>query len=590
MNLFALFFDNPLIIKHVRARLRRGVLGSICLVVVIVSLIIVLGAFVASASQPDFSAPRFGPRQAEMEAFAEMHRRMPFLTAFGLLLGFQGIVLLLMGTLALGASVSVAHEKGILDFHRISPQSPASMALGFLLGGPIREWLLFFLILPFALFMSFFAQVPPVGYAQIVLTQITTALFFHMMTLVLGLSRVKARTTSSAAVVLVIAVHWIGSGIMWTGSWFPILLTSVPATMQAMLTPMEFLRIPQPAPFFGVPLPLLVLTLLYQLPLMMFLFLMAVRKMRADRLHVFSKPLAVSFMLVTALLTVGSIWSAPRVPALLVLLNVLTYISLFLASNITPSWSDFVNGLRRAAKLGQTRRPPWTDEAANPPAVALLAGILLLCGVAGWWLDVHRLDRFPELLNLPVQPWARSSVPYPVAPSKPFLPLAVAVGWLVAFGCATQYYQLVYGKGGAIAFRLFAFLVWGLPLLLCVLAGMAQSREAATILLALSPPSGLVLTCLPDETFWGTLDAGQYLAAIAAVTTAAIFAALLWGALQRAAAAAARLQDAPIRVTVEPLGRLSPARGPLLVVPEVVDVPPARPVGPPDGIRTGDAP
>jgi hypothetical protein len=360
--------------------------------------------------------------------------------------------------------------------------------------------------------------------------------------------------------------------------------------MEAVLLPRSYAYMPWPSPFFGVPLPLLALTLLYQLPLMGFLFVMAVRKMRADRLHVFSKPLAVGFLLVTGFLSVGSLWSAPRVAVLMALLNVTTYVALFLGGNITPSWGEFVTGLRRAAKLGQTRRPPWTDEAANPPTVALLAGIVLLCGAAGWWLDATRLDRFPNLGNMR-DPRGRLILdgPLEVIPSKPFLALAVAAGWVVAFGCAVQYYQLIYGKGGTVAFRFFVFLAWGLPLLLSVLAGLARSPEVVSFLLALSPPSALVLTCLPDASFWPGQAFSQYLAAVVAVATAAIFAALLSSALQRAAQAALRLQDAAVHVTLEPLARVAPAQGPLLPSSDA-DVPLPRATVSPDAIRPRETP
>ena len=94
MNLFALFFDNPLITKHVRSRLRRGVLMPICVVVVLLSLLIFFGAFLASANRPTTSTNRFGPPGVDPVAWEAQQRRAPFVASFGLLLGF--------GLLALG--------------------------------------------------------------------------------------------------------------------------------------------------------------------------------------------------------------------------------------------------------------------------------------------------------------------------------------------------------------------------------------------------------------------------------------------------------------------------------------------------------
>ena len=39
---------------------------------------------------------------------------------------------------------------GILDFHRVSPLTPAELTLGFFFGAPIREYVLFACTLPFA--------------------------------------------------------------------------------------------------------------------------------------------------------------------------------------------------------------------------------------------------------------------------------------------------------------------------------------------------------------------------------------------------------------------------------------------------------
>src|SRR5262249_52750029 len=115
-----------------------------------------------------------------------------------------------------------------------------------------------------------------------------------------------------------------------------------------------------------------------------------------------------------------------------------------------------------------------------------------------------RFERFPIVIPQG-QPWggAPVAVPYYDSPVRPVLALIEAVCWVLSFGLALQYYHLIYGKGGLIAFRLFCFLAWGLPMLLCILAGIAQSQLMARFLLALSPPSALVLTTLPDTAFWG---------------------------------------------------------------------------------------
>ena len=77
-----------------------------------------------------------------------------------------------------GAKVS-----GILDFHRVSPLTPAELTLGFFFGAPIREYVLFACTLPFvALFLAF--GVPSVhGFIQLSILMVAIAWVFHGLAL-----------------------------------------------------------------------------------------------------------------------------------------------------------------------------------------------------------------------------------------------------------------------------------------------------------------------------------------------------------------------------------------------------------------------
>ena len=64
------------------------------------------------------------------------------------LLALQAVILVVMGASQVGSSVGAARASGILDFHRVSPLTPAELTLGFFFGAPVREYVLFACTLP----------------------------------------------------------------------------------------------------------------------------------------------------------------------------------------------------------------------------------------------------------------------------------------------------------------------------------------------------------------------------------------------------------------------------------------------------------
>src|SRR5208337_4987806 len=110
------WLDNPIFVKHFRSRLRRQPLISSIVITVVLCLCIAWGGY-------------------QLGAFLSGR-------AFGTLLGLQSLILAIMGAAQVGTSVTSARASGILDFHRVSPLTPAELTLGFFFGAPIREYLL----------------------------------------------------------------------------------------------------------------------------------------------------------------------------------------------------------------------------------------------------------------------------------------------------------------------------------------------------------------------------------------------------------------------------------------------------------------
>jgi hypothetical protein len=534
MSSWNILLDNPLITKHLRSRLRPAAFYPLLVVVALLCLVIVGGATFAELNY-QYSQIMGGPRPAGRAAMPA-----PFLIATVLLTVLQGIALLLGGTSEAASAVANAKEKGILDFHRISPQPLSWLALGFLLGAPIREYLLALAVTPFLLVSALLCKVGFVGFLLILLVQTSTALVCHSMGMVIGLSAKKARGSAAWAVSVVLGVYYLGSGMAGGGVWVPVLFTSGPVLLELFAPEAQ---LPSPPAFFGIDLPLWLMTLLYQVPLVLFFFLASMRKLRADSARVFSKPLAVGFLLGVTVLTLGSIWEARLPFKEAVTLYVVAGVALALSGSVAPFQSEYLNGLRRAAKHGQERLPPWSEGAANPVVLGWLCVIVLLAGTAGWWLDTRTWA--------PRTTWSPFTQPEPA--SQPWLPILTALAWVVSFGCGAQYFNLRFGKRGTAYFRLYLFLTWAMPLLVSMVALVARSDPAFFLLFSLSPLTGLGITCLSVRATLPSagmglgadlLTLGQMLAAALNVVLAVLFSWLLVSLLRDAARALHRIKVA----------------------------------------------
>ena len=46
--------------------------------------------------------------------------------------------------------MTAEEDEGVMDYQRLVPMSPISKVIGYLLGLPVREWILFLVTLPFS--------------------------------------------------------------------------------------------------------------------------------------------------------------------------------------------------------------------------------------------------------------------------------------------------------------------------------------------------------------------------------------------------------------------------------------------------------
>jgi hypothetical protein len=468
------WLDNPIFLKHVRSRLRRQPLFSAMVITLVLCFCVVWGGFALNG----------------------------FISggAFGTLLALQVIVLAIIGATQVGTSVGAARASGILDFHRVSPLTSTELALGFFFGAPVREYLLFAVTLPFSILCVAIGTPDFRGFLQVMILLLFSSWLIHGFSLINGL--VLKKQAGSRGVVGLVLFLGLMSSSFWpmfgnVANW----LDSDPR-----LT------------FFGISLPWLAVILLYQLPVLYFVFLASRRKFESERLHPFSKPQAIAAMAVLGVLIVGGTWNLPDLePLAIVVLYVLVLVGIVLAAMVTPTQAEYYKGLWRAHKQGASRLSLWDDLSLNRPFLVVVCGIVLVAAT----IASARIRGTSSGL---------------VSPVRDAYPLAIANGVLILayHGLALQFFQLRFGRRGVNYLSLFLFLVWVLPLIAGTIYTLANIRPDSKpqVIFALSPIAGLGLTAAVTAEASASSD---YMAVAGAAITPSLLFAFVFNGLVTAA-------------------------------------------------------
>lgn len=338
-------FDNPIIVKHLRSRLRRTKV-----VPEAIAIICLCGAltWIALANAAG---------RAEANGFFAGSAMSSTLWVL------MAIVLVLLGAEQVGTAVSIARESGILDFHRISPIAPASVTAGFFLGAPIREYCYAAIILPFLAITAAVAQMPAVKFLDLLATLLVVTWMLHASQLLAALvsrrPRASARSITLLMVVAAIAAGSAGNG--WLASL-------------------------ESATFFGVPLPRSAFLALHAGAATLFLLVAATRLIRDQRAPLLSKWQALSCMATVATLAVGCLWNAEPRPALASLLPVVVIAGIVLCLPIAVTTGEFLKGIRRARREGRSGSPILADASTSGWTVV---GLCIIAATAATLLQVR---------------------------------------------------------------------------------------------------------------------------------------------------------------------------------------------------------
>lgn len=438
----SILLDNPIIIKQSRVRLKRSsILTWLVFVGLICSLLIWMEFEITGSQRFDRAA--------------------------GYIFGGMIFMMLIIGTQALSMVVNATRASGMIDFHRLSPQSPLSLFLGFFLGGPIREYVV-------AAFASLFMILALVLYGTPVWgVLLLLALFSIWVANLYGLAIVSVMLARNPNPNAPKGAAWgIFAGVSMLG---PILSSTMSVNRLASE--------PGMLQFWGIEFNAILLFSLFGLVPMAFLLIAGINRLRDDNGPSLSKKqstLAFGFSIFFGL---GLIFKPnyPNVSNMQISLELSTLAlwvlsGMILIATATPERVAYVNGLRRSLRLG-LRRPGLLDNCSLNRFTLAAYGVILSAGL--FFSNLFRNESFSSEKSL-----QSASA-------------ATAILFLVQFGLALQYFRLRLGRNANGAMIGWAIIAWILPFAMGIavnLTGSGQDVEnIGLLIMSISPVPGVVL-------------------------------------------------------------------------------------------------
>ncbi|MEM9108628.1 MAG: hypothetical protein AAGC72_01240 [Planctomycetota bacterium] len=398
-----MLWDNPLIVRGVRTRLRLPQLVSWFVVTVVGSTFFYM-FFAGNLQQISFisggATRTISPQEAARDAIPA-------------LLIMQGLILMVLGTGAVAGGMARERTYRLLDYQRLTPMTPGAKIVGLLIGMPIREYFMFAVSLPFVFYAAYRGGMPLGVLVQFYLVFIASAIVYHMTGLAAGMIVDKPWQAGTLAQGLVVVLYIALPHISNFGFTFFEHLTARPVfygmvdqylipdgiegAVQGMLQDPRY----EVVPFFGMMLPPVLFSLAVQGFAILTLYVMVHRKWRNEKRLSFSKTYALFFFAAIQIFLVGSVLpfiqndslfaqlvevyiqqddvGKPFQTFIFAMLLVTLLVSgsaalltLFLS---TPNWFQSLEGYRRVIRRGR-RVLRWDDAAASGLSVAL--GCLLM--------------------------------------------------------------------------------------------------------------------------------------------------------------------------------------------------------------------
>ena len=403
----------------------------------------------------------------------------------------QAFILLFIGTGTVAGNFAEEKESGLIDYHRMTPMSPAAKIIGFLLGLPCREYLMAIVTLPFTLITVFGGKLPLPKVLLVYAILLCLALTYHLTAMASGMLAKKPRMASWFSRILVILLYTflpvishIGLSVFGYVTFLPTLygLFQVELKGSFMFQGNDQVEFFEVVPFYFWQLPPVLFTFLI-LGLMMSVFaFMLLRKWQKDTYHPFTKRFAIGVFAVIQILVLGSLipillgeqrsdmmnWMGPRETfGMVQFLHLLISlgISILLIHLITPTRHTLQNGLRRARKHQLSKLPFNWDSASSFPTCGAFIGMGIVAYLVLQFIAQTKMNLDRENFSV----------------LRTFLPL-------VLFSAMVLYLQAsrtIWAKAG---FFGFLALFWLVPLLCGMTLSAFDGNEEPLIYLGIPNP------------------------------------------------------------------------------------------------------
>lgn len=469
--------DNPILIGQARRRLRRRQVVPALMIPALLGLCGVLFAAQEGQRHPH-------------EAWAGL--------GYAALL-YMGVVLFLRGTVQIAGSLGEERRSGILDFHRATPTTPWTDALGYLVGAAAREYLTAAVGLPFLLIGALGAgdKLPLTGCVAFLGVLLLTTWLYHSVAMLVGLTVDNKRGVTGAAVMAVVMLLWTAVPLHNAGFQTLAYLSPFPAA--ARLLALDADKLGQSVEFFGLTLHPLVFTLLVQGSVLAFLLVGVTRKLHREGATTFSRPGACAFFTLVVGLCFGGAWpwitgagktadELQRMGGVGLVVPVYLWTAMWVAASLmgslAPSYLEFVRALRRARRRGLPEAA-WLDDGAAAWPLAAVFSVMVLAGLGVLAFGLGGRVATSALASQATVVGALSCVAF----------LGLVAG-------ATEYVRLSQRQSARSWGVLIAFVLAVLPWMLAGIISTGGAKDAALWVAALSPTFGVGAATIQMAAAW----------------------------------------------------------------------------------------
>ena len=308
---------NPLILKGIRERLRIKHLIASALFSLIITTTLYLSTYLNGMQERrhyDFAT--------KQSPIIEENPINGARNAFTYLLGFQGFLLMFLGTGRVASVTAEEKENGLLDYQRMTPMNPFSKINGYLFGLPAREYFMFLLTLPFLFHCVIVGKIPWLNVLHLYLVFFSSVILYHLTAHVIGLVVPRPRAASWVSRISVLGLYVFLPGLGQVGVSFLSFLTILPTYFGKILPNLlsvgetnlgrfeaKAADFWQKVPFFNFTISPSTFTFFMQGWIILTLSVTAYRKWRNDTLPAFSKSSGFILFGIFQFLLLGSLWA-----------------------------------------------------------------------------------------------------------------------------------------------------------------------------------------------------------------------------------------------------------------------------------------